>query len=82
MLYFNRKRRPRVSNQLAVLSAVLLLITAVAGSSTESTGPDHTQAAISVSQNEAKNPGQTTAASQQAISKPKFRISSLIFRHH
>jgi hypothetical protein len=82
MSRLNRKLTPRVSNQLAALSAVLLLITVVTESTLGSPEFKEKQSSYTISQTEASEPEQRTGASQHSSSRKKFKISFLIFRHN
>jgi hypothetical protein len=82
MLRLNRKLSPRISNQLAAVSAVLLFITVVTSSTVGSSELSERQASNLTSQTESSEPRQRSGTSQQSSTRKNFKISSLIFRHN
>ena len=80
MLRLRQKLQPRVSNNLAILSAVLLLISSLVGSGNQLPNEDSASILPTLTQNDSRESGLDARPAIQAATRKGIKISLMIFR--
>ena len=82
MLRLRQNLQPRVPNSLAVLSAVLLLISSLVVTGNQLPNEDNASIGPTITQNDSTENGLDAHPAIQAATRKGIKISLMIFRHN